>query len=490
MRLIQRINKRIGLLFIVLFIIILSAFILLSQGTEKDAKPPEINYITGNITAKAGETITIEVNFTDNVKVTNATLFYRTEEETIWKSTSIISKTKDLYIPPDTNKNWEYFITVDDALNNGPVGKPSTDGSKYFSIIILENTTNNDEWDETRYILVEEGTAGWCSNCPDVASIVHKIHEQNEIPFYYVSMIDDKNEKASNRLNDELNIYGFPTVYIDGGYTLTVGAGSFESKFKQQLSDAQARSTPKILINLTFKWDETKKQLENTVIVENKDDAAYSGTIKIYITEINSRWTDYNAEAYTYGFIDYGLIKDITLQSGERKTFSETWDAENAGFSDVVKENLFVIAAVFTSSSEKRYANPDTGEYPFDAYFCDAATGLRVSEGILPPTIGIKTPREYTHYLFGREKHNTFIPFTYVIGKLSLQVTITGGSDIEKVEYIVKGPFRSYNSTVTQTPYEWTWNKFSFGKYTITATVYDSNGQTNTDSIEVFAFIL
>lgn len=490
MKLIQRINKRTGLLFIGIFIIVLLALILFSQGSEKDSEPPKISSITGNITAKAGETITIQVNFTDNVEVTNATLYYRTEGETIWKKTSIINKTKDLYIPVEANKNWEYFVTVDDAANNGPVGKPSADGSISYSIIILENTPDIDEWDETRYLLVEEGTAGWCSNCPDVASAIHKVHEQNEIPFYYISMIEDKNQKAQNRLKDDLNIYGFPTVYIDGGYTLIMGAGDFESKFKQSLSVAQSRSTPRILLNLTFKWDETKKQLENTVIVENKDDATYSGTLKIYITEINSRWADYNAEAYSYGFIDYGLQKDVVLQAGEKKTFSETWDAKNAGFSDVVKENLFVIAAIFTSTSEKRYAYPDATENPFDAYFCDAATGTRVSEGILPPTIGIKTPREYNHYLFGKEKHNRILPFTYIIGKLPIQVTITGGSDIEKVEYTVKGPFRSFNATVTQEPYDWTWDTFSFGKYTITAQVYDSNGKNNTDSIEVFAFIL
>jgi len=224
--------------------------------------------------------------------------------------------------------------------------------------------------------------------------------------------------------------------------------------------------------------------------LENKDESVYSGTLKIYITEINSRWADWNGDAYAYAFIDYGLKKEISLDPGETASFSEIWNATSAGFSDVVKENLFVIAAVFTDKSEKRYANPADGENPFDAYFCDVTAGTRVAEGTLPPSIGISTPREYSHYLFGSEKHNNVIRFTYIIGKMPVKISIEGGADIEKVEFSISGRFRSFNETDTESPYEWTWNKFSFGKYTLSVKVYDSMGRTDTDSIEVYAFIL
>ena len=487
---ISKTEMQIGFFIIAVLSIILLVSVFLSGGTDGDLLPPKINDITGNFTVKAGETATITVNFSDNVKVTNATLFYRSEGETDWIQTSILTKTKGLFIPQDTKENWEYYIIVDDAANNGPVGDPSVDGSRYYTIIILENTTNNDDWDETRYVLVEDGTAGWCSNCPTVAAYIHETYEQGDIPFYYVSLVDDENTKASKRLHDELNIYGFPTVYIDGGYNVIMGSSDFESTFQQKLLDAQSRSAPKIKINLTSSWNETRKELENTVVLVNKENFSYSGTLKIYITEINSRWSNWNADAYNYAFIDYGFVKTITLQSQETKTFSEIWDADTAGFSDVVKENLFVIAAVFTDQSEKRYANPGDGEEPFDAYFCDASTGTRVSEGALPPSIGINAPREYSHYIFGSEKHNSLLRFTYIIGKLPVKVTVNGGAEIEKVEFSVKGLFRSFNETDTQPPYEWTWKKFSFGKYTLTVKVYDSNGYTDTDSIDVLAFIL
>lgn len=495
MKMLSKKEIRIGIFVVIVLVIIISAFILLTGGSgEKDTTPPEINLINmgnGNFTVKAGETATITVNFTDNVKVVNATLYYRTDGETNWKETSIITGKKELYVPSTTLENWEYYITVNDAANNGPVGKPSTDGSSYYTIIVLENNTNNDEeWNQTRYIFVEEGTAGWCSNCPAVANRIHELFESQAIPFYYATMVDDENNKAHNRLYNDLNIYGFPTVYIDGGYTVIMGSGDFESTFEQRLLDAQARSTQKIGINLTSVWNETRKELENTVILKNEEETTYLGTLKVYITEINSRWTDWNAEAYSYAFIDYGINQDITIPSGETKTVSGIWDANSAGFSDVVKENLFVIAAVFIDESETRYANPVDGENPFDAYFCDASTGRRVEEGILPPSIGINTPREYSHYIRGIEKHNRFLQSTYILGKIPIKVTVTSEADIEKVEFSIQGLFNSFNATDTEEPYEWTWDTFSFGSYTINVKVYDVYGNTDTDSIDVKVFIL
>ncbi len=486
-----KISGRIGFLLIILSIIIVLVVILFTRGYTQDTQPPEIIDIRGNFTARAGEIATITINFTDNVKVTNATLFYRSEGNTEWTKASIIMKTLDLLIPIDTMDNWEYFITVDDDAHNGPVGNPSVDGSIYYTIIVLENNTNNDdEWNETRYILVEEGTAGWCTNCPTVAAIIHETYEKKGIPFYYVSLVDNENTKASGRLNDDLNIYGFPTVYIDGGYSVIMGSSEFESTFEQKLFEAQTRSAPKIRINITSSWNETRKELKNTVMLENKGESVYRGSLRVYVTEINSRWADYNAGAYSYALIDYGFEKTISLQLQEAKSFSEIWNANTAGFPDVVKENLFVIAAIFAETPEKRYANPEDGESPFNAYFCDATAATRVAEGTLPPTIGINAPREFSHYIFGVEKHNKLLQFTYIIGKLPVKVTIEGGSDIEKVEFSVSSRFTSYNETDTELPYEWTWNKFSFGKNTLTVKVYDSQGRTDTDSIDVVAFIL
>ena len=53
----------------------------------------------------------------------------------------------------------------------------------------------------------------------------------NDPEFYYVSLVEDENPKAKQRLEDNYNIYGFPTTFLDGGYELILGSSDFESKF-------------------------------------------------------------------------------------------------------------------------------------------------------------------------------------------------------------------------------------------------------------------
>ena len=45
---------------------------------ENSNSNPTIDTITGDITGKKGEIITIHVTFSDNIEVTNATIYYRT----------------------------------------------------------------------------------------------------------------------------------------------------------------------------------------------------------------------------------------------------------------------------------------------------------------------------------------------------------------------------------------------------------------------------
>jgi len=135
------------------------------------------------------------------------------------------------------------------------------------------NNNNNNNQDFTHIVLVEEATTTWCSNCPVVANILHKKFNSSDKPdFYYISMLEDKNIKAHNRLYNDYNILGFPTVLIDGGYKVILGTIDFEKNFNEKLSEAKNRQTPKLIINLKAKWNETRKELTTTakaVTIEN-----------------------------------------------------------------------------------------------------------------------------------------------------------------------------------------------------------------------------
>ena len=82
--------------------------------------------------------------------------------------------------------------------------------------------------DFTHVVIGEEFTATDCVYCPGASKNLYKIWEpKSEYPdepyyadqLFYVAMIIDVNNKASDRANDYPDFIGTPTVYFDGGVT-------------------------------------------------------------------------------------------------------------------------------------------------------------------------------------------------------------------------------------------------------------------------------
>ena len=143
-------NLKTLILIIVAIIVIISAYIIFTNDEDnKEDLPPTIDSITGNATGKKGETITIFLKFSDDINVTNATLYYKSASANIWNSKSILSGSADIIL--NSNENLNYYVTIDDASGNGPIGEPSTDGSVYYTIRVLEE----EEFIHT--VLIEEG---------------------------------------------------------------------------------------------------------------------------------------------------------------------------------------------------------------------------------------------------------------------------------------------------------------------------------------------
>ena len=348
------------------------------------------------------------------------------------------------------------------------------------------NTQNN-------FIFVEDASLVTCAPCVEAGMAIKEIYDEASKDFYYVSMVSDKNDVAKQRLEEDLNLQVFPTVYIDGGYRVIKGSTNFEEVFNQALNDAGKRHKPNLYLNFTSFWDEDSKELESNLYIENYEEETYSGKLKIYITEkLSSRWSDAEGNPYHYAFLDYAEIKDIEVLSNSNITFTSKWASTDAGFSDVYPQNLYVIAVIFNSSSEQRYSLPDDNEAPFDAYFVDSVTATSVSEeGTLPPAVGISSPQIYHKYIFGNDRGKADILLTTIlIGKSTIELNIQAEAGVEKVEYKIENRRKQQTFTITEEPFELELSMFSFGKIKITATVYDNEGRTASDELELYAFML
>ena len=480
------------LLPLLIIIFLLSSLIYVFCLTDKentDNERPSINNVTGDISGKKGEIITIYATFSDNIEVTKAKLNYRTNTDTEWISKSILSGKVEISL--DSNMNIYYYVTVDDAAGNGPVGKPSKDGSIYFTISVFE--IDGDE-QYTRNVFVEEGSFTNCKYCPIVAEILYDLYTSGNYNFYFVNLIR-ANDKADERLDNEYKLYGLPTVYVDGGYKVLLGGGHEKSEYAQAIRDAEYRNAPDIRLILEAKYDNNTNKLICKVLIDNKEDETYNGRLRVYLTEKISRWSGPKGEPYHFGFLDYLINQEISIKGNTNVSFNESIYISNLDISDLDPENLMVIAAIFNSEKHQAYSNPTDKKNPFDAYYADAAEGSELIEGgNLPPTVGISLPEIGKLHILGKPIYEfKLLDNTILIGKSKIVAEAEDDSRIEKVEFYIDGNLVGED---TEEPYECSFRKIKLfkrfiRKHTISVIAYDNEGKTgSSDSIEVITFLL
>jgi hypothetical protein len=200
--------------------------------------------------------------------------------------------------------------------------------------------------------------------------------------FVYVSLVDDKCTHAASRV-DEFNLYGFPTMYFDGGYQVRVGAYSDtttqQSWYETAIIQSGNRAVNDIDLTVTADWvgDAT---MDIDVAVTNNEATSYGAYIKVYVTETVSSmgWRDSWGREETKAFLDYAFNEEISIGAGGTWEGSTTWvgydhnDGHGNDFGIITPNNVTVVAAVFDTTWHQgvSYDNPYR---PFDAYYVDEA---------------------------------------------------------------------------------------------------------------------
>jgi len=211
--------------------------------------------------------------------------------------------------------------------------------------------------DFTHTVFVEYGTMTTCPPCVTASSQLYSIYGSGDLDFYYVSLVsDESNYNVRGRLQ-ELGVVSVPDVYFDGGYKKILGSQSNENPYRTAITQSGEREVPDIDIDVDVSWL-GGGNLKIAVTVTTNEVEEFSGHIRTYVVEKESRWNDNGGNPYHYAALDIPIDRSLAVsksqpgQLGEEYTFTKTWFGSIFGFGDITQENIIVIASVFDADSD------------------------------------------------------------------------------------------------------------------------------------------
>jgi hypothetical protein len=239
----------------------------------------------------------------------------------------------------------------------------------------------------THKVFIEEGTTSWCPNCPNAAEALYSLYNSSEYPFFFVALISNQNPLAQDRFWGHYRGMAIPTIFLDGGFIQTVGSGTTpeqtEQLYRPLIEDAGERTVHplELTTSATGLGDAT---LDITVTVKNTGTKPYFGFVRSYVTEIVSRWVNYNGDPYHFGFLDYAIKKFVFLGPQKTKTFTMTWDGAaqhgNHTFADITDENIMLITAV--AHWQPHIVEKEQYIGTHFAFYVDQTDGVQVNQDV------------------------------------------------------------------------------------------------------------
>lgn len=234
---------------------------------------------------------------------------------------------------------------------------------------------NTESLDFTHTVFAEYETKTTCGYCKYAHAALNTIYAGGDYPFYYVSLVCDKNFVAYVRAKTDYNLRGYPTVFFDGGYEVNIGGSTgSEAQYRSSITSRGNRAVYDVDINLKVSWL-GGTEMKIFVSVDNNEASTYDGTLRVYITEIVSSmgWMDTTGYLYTFPFLDLAFNEEISIPAGEVWIDFTTWDGSAHDYPSITEDKIMIIAAMFNDEWHQGYAYPPSSN-PFDAYYVDEAT--------------------------------------------------------------------------------------------------------------------
>jgi len=184
----------------------------------------------------------------------------------------------------------------------------------FTSITIVGEETENTK--DAHNVFIELKAATNCPYCPYQEYALTELSGDYEFVLlacssYYgpVGYNDDVEDRIAE-INTET---GFPTSYYDGGYQEVVGGGTgSQSSMQNALNTCAARTVADIDLDLSVAWlGDAEMNIDLDVI--NTDSSTYQGHVKVYITEIVSRWDNNDNQPFEQALLSLQSNEDISV---------------------------------------------------------------------------------------------------------------------------------------------------------------------------------
>ena len=371
-------------MFAVLFLVLTAVQITPAKTLNN---PPEKPTINGPTSGEAGKSYTYTAVSTDP---DGDKIFYCFN----WGDGNEICT--DLYPSgqqASASHTWEskgdYTITVKATDEHGAESEPAT--LKVSMPLVFSKTQF------THTVLAELGSTSWCPNCPRADERIYETYSSGNYPFYYVTLVYDLNSIAQKRGRQLSDSY-IPMLYLDGGYEIVDNTANYASS----IANVAEREVNPISLDVSASWQGNAK-IDVSVSITNEGSQSYFGHLRVYVTEITSRWNDEKGNPYHYAFLDYAFDKYVKIQAGDTYTETSTWDgsANHGGqtYGDIDPNNIMVIASI-SHWLPHLQKNPWTTPRPFRflAQFVDQTNASLVTSSAIEKNKSLKEI-----HLLGRE---------------------------------------------------------------------------------------
>ncbi len=330
----------------------------------------------------------------------------------------------------------------------------------------------------THTVLAEYGTSTTCGYCKYANQALKNIYWGGAQDLCVVTFVA-QNSYSSSRFS-EYNLYGYPTVWFDGGYQVVVGAGSTSSaqaNYNSAIDQCEVYSVYDVDLQLSANWLGSAT-MQISVSVQNNEASTYDGHIRVYVIEKNSTyWHDTNNQPYGFAFLNYAFNQDISIGVGNTWQSSTVWNGNDYGFGSITQDNTMVVAAVFNDDWHQGYSYPPSTN-PFDAYYVDESTIAIPVLDNNPPEISnvLSTPPVQTSGDY-----------------VNTSADVIDDSDVDQVKAVITYPdMSSANETMAEDSGDTYYLNDIYsmiGTYSYHIWAEDVNGNQNTSSTYTFEIV-